>query len=181
MTAAPAPIAMPVPNAPRRTVRMHSSEIGPIAAATTNPRPKPSATTCMARILASGRRGPRRAEPFGRLQRPDAGPPFARAPARRAGRGDRHPRRQPRPRRDGARRQPLQRRASWQLKCPDLRMKPPGDLRVRKAGKVLRLLATNHIVNVGAGALELRAEHSGRATRDGYRFASRLPRSSATG
>lgn len=58
------------------------------------------------------------------------------------------------------------------LKCPDLRMKPPGDLRVRKAGKVLRLLATNHIVNVGAGALELRAEHSGRATRNGYRFAS---------
>ena len=51
-------------------------------------------------------------------------------------------------------------------------MKPPGDLRVRKAGKVLRLLATNHIVNVGAGALELRAEHSGRATRNGYRFAS---------
>lgn len=58
------------------------------------------------------------------------------------------------------------------LKCPNLQMKPPGDLRVRKAGKVLRLLATNHIVNVGAGALELRAEHGGRATRNGYRFAS---------
>ena len=58
------------------------------------------------------------------------------------------------------------------LKCPNLQMKPPGDLRVRKAGKVLRLLATNHIVNVGAGALELRAEHSGRATRNGYRFAA---------
>jgi hypothetical protein len=57
------------------------------------------------------------------------------------------------------------------LKCPNLQMKPPGDLRVRKAGKVLRLLATNHIVNVGAGALELRAEHSGGATRSGYRFA----------
>jgi hypothetical protein len=59
-----------------------------------------------------------------------------------------------------------------QLRCPDLRMAPPGDLRVRKAGKVLQLLATNHIVNVGAGALELRAEHSGKATRNGYRFAS---------
>jgi hypothetical protein len=59
-----------------------------------------------------------------------------------------------------------------QLKCPDLRMAPPAGLRVRKAGKVVRLLATNHIVNVGAGALELRAEHSGRATRNGYRFAT---------
>ena len=59
-----------------------------------------------------------------------------------------------------------------QLECPDLRMAPPGDLRVRKVGKVLRLLATNHIVNVGAGALELRAEHTSKATRDGYRFAS---------
>jgi hypothetical protein len=58
------------------------------------------------------------------------------------------------------------------LKCPDLRMSPPGDLRVQKAGKALRLLATNHIVNVGAGALELRAEHTGRARRNGYRFAT---------
>src|SRR3954447_10526197 len=41
MTAAPAPIATPVTTAPRSTVRMHSSEIGPIAAATTKPRPKP--------------------------------------------------------------------------------------------------------------------------------------------
>jgi len=43
------------------------------------------------------------------------------------------------------------------LKCPDLRMAPPSDLRVRKAGKVLRLLATNHIVNDGQGPLEVRA------------------------
>lgn len=58
------------------------------------------------------------------------------------------------------------------LKCPDLRMAPPADLRVRKVGKVLELLATNHIVNVGAGALELRAEHTSKATRNGYRFAT---------
>jgi hypothetical protein len=58
------------------------------------------------------------------------------------------------------------------LKCPDLRMAPPADLRVRKAGKVLELLATNHIVNVGAGPLELRARHGSKATRSGYRFAS---------
>jgi hypothetical protein len=58
------------------------------------------------------------------------------------------------------------------LKCPDLRMAPPADLRVRKVGKVLELLATNHIVNVGAGALELRAEHTNKATRNGYRFAT---------
>jgi hypothetical protein len=57
------------------------------------------------------------------------------------------------------------------LKCPDLRMKPPSDLRVRKAGRVLRLLATNHIVNVGAGPLELRADHSGNAVKSDYRFA----------
>jgi hypothetical protein len=57
------------------------------------------------------------------------------------------------------------------LKCPDLRMKPPADLRVRKAGRVLQLLATNHIVNVGAGPLELRADHSGNAVKSGYRFA----------
>ena len=57
------------------------------------------------------------------------------------------------------------------LRCPDLRMKPPGDLRVRKAGKTLRLLATNHIVNVGSGPLELRADHRGDARGSGYRFA----------
>src|SRR3954447_7000452 len=38
---------MPVPSAPRSTVRMHSSEIGPIAAATTKPSPKPRAIACM--------------------------------------------------------------------------------------------------------------------------------------
>jgi hypothetical protein len=59
-----------------------------------------------------------------------------------------------------------------QLQCPDLRMSPPADLRVQKAGRVLRLLATNHIVNVGAGALELRADHTGKATGSGYRFAT---------
>ncbi len=41
------------------------------------------------------------------------------------------------------------------LRCPNLRMKKPADLRVRHAGHVVRLLATNHIVNVGAGPLEL--------------------------
>ena len=39
---------MPVGSAPRSTVRMHSREIGPIAAATTKPSPNPSATMCMA-------------------------------------------------------------------------------------------------------------------------------------
>jgi hypothetical protein len=41
------------------------------------------------------------------------------------------------------------------LKCPDLRMAPPADLRVQRVGKAVRLLATNHIVNVGTGPLEL--------------------------
>jgi hypothetical protein len=58
------------------------------------------------------------------------------------------------------------------LKCPDLRMSPPADLRVQKAGKVLRLLATNHIVNVGKGPLELRADRTGTARRKGYTLAS---------
>ncbi|QEC47615.1 hypothetical protein FSW04_08530 [Baekduia soli] len=43
------------------------------------------------------------------------------------------------------------------LRCPNLRMDPPSDLHVQRAGHVLRLLATNHIVNNGAGPLELRA------------------------
>jgi hypothetical protein len=57
------------------------------------------------------------------------------------------------------------------LTCPDLRMAPPTDLHVRKAGRVLRLLATNRIVNVGAGPLELRAEHTGIPGSAGYNFA----------
>jgi hypothetical protein len=58
-----------------------------------------------------------------------------------------------------------------QLVCPDLRMAPPTDLRVRKVGKVVRLLATNRIVNVGQGPLELRARHTGTPGTSGYRFA----------
>ena len=58
-----------------------------------------------------------------------------------------------------------------ELKCPDLRMAPPSDLHVQKAGKVVRLLATNRIVNVGAGPLELRATHTGNPKAGGYRFA----------
>lgn len=61
------------------------------------------------------------------------------------------------------------------LKCPDLAMAPPADLRVRKVGKgqrrQVRLLATNHIVNIGAGPLELRADHTGNPKSAGYRFA----------
>jgi hypothetical protein len=57
------------------------------------------------------------------------------------------------------------------LKCPDLTMAPPGDLHVQKAGKVLRLLATNRIVNIGTGPLELRAQHAGASAAAGYRFA----------
>jgi hypothetical protein len=57
------------------------------------------------------------------------------------------------------------------LKCPDLRMAPPGDLHVRKAGTALRLLATNRIVNVGQGPLELRAPHTGNPTTSSYSFA----------
>lgn len=54
------------------------------------------------------------------------------------------------------------------LKCPDLRMAPPGDLRVVHAGRGrVRLLATNHIVNVGQGPLELRADRIRRG-RDRY-------------
>jgi hypothetical protein len=45
-------------------------------------------------------------------------------------------------------------------------------LHVRKAGKVLRLLATNRIVNVGAGPLELRAPHAGNPKANAYKFAS---------
>jgi hypothetical protein len=41
------------------------------------------------------------------------------------------------------------------LACPNLRMRPPDDLRVVRAGTRLRLQATNHIVNVGQGPLEL--------------------------
>ncbi|MCW3003027.1 MAG: hypothetical protein JWQ20_2325 [Conexibacter sp.] len=41
------------------------------------------------------------------------------------------------------------------LKCPDLRMAPPTDLRIQRAGRTVRLLAANHIVNVGEGPLEL--------------------------
>jgi hypothetical protein len=57
------------------------------------------------------------------------------------------------------------------LKCPNLRMAPPSDLRVRKVGRVVRLMATNRIVNVGAGPLELRAQHTGDPKTSGYRFA----------
>jgi hypothetical protein len=41
------------------------------------------------------------------------------------------------------------------LKCPDLTMAPPSDLHVRTVGRVVRLLATNRIVNIGQGPLEL--------------------------
>jgi hypothetical protein len=57
------------------------------------------------------------------------------------------------------------------LKCPDLRMAPPTDLHVQKAGRVVRLLATNRIVNVGQGPLELRARHTGDPSSASYRFA----------
>ncbi|HWH93803.1 MAG TPA: hypothetical protein VNT03_08075 [Baekduia sp.] len=57
------------------------------------------------------------------------------------------------------------------LACPDLRMAPPTDLRVHKAGKVLRLLATNRIVNVGSGPLELRADHTADASSTDALFA----------
>jgi hypothetical protein len=46
------------------------------------------------------------------------------------------------------------------LRCPDLRMAPPSNLHVQRAGGRLRLLATNRIVNVGDGPLELRATRS---------------------
>ena len=50
-----------------------------------------------------------------------------------------------------------------QLRCPDLRMEPPGDLHVRRVGGGrVRLLATNHIVNVGQGPLELRGDRTQR-------------------
>lgn len=61
--------------------------------------------------------------------------------------------------------------AVLELKCPDLRMAPPANLRVRRAGKVVRLQATNRIVNVGQGPLELRARHTGNPKTSGYRFA----------
>jgi hypothetical protein len=49
------------------------------------------------------------------------------------------------------------------LRCPDLQMRPPADLRVRRTGHgQTRLLATNHIVNTGQGPLELRADRTGR-------------------
>jgi hypothetical protein len=61
--------------------------------------------------------------------------------------------------------------AVLQLVCPDLRMAPPSHLRVKKVGKVVRLLAENRIVNVGEGPLELRARHTGNPKTEGYRFA----------
>ncbi|HEY4094497.1 MAG TPA: lysyl oxidase family protein [Baekduia sp.] len=46
--------------------------------------------------------------------------------------------------------------AALALKCPDLRMAPPSDLRIQHAGGGrVRLLTANHIVNVGQGPLEL--------------------------
>jgi hypothetical protein len=45
------------------------------------------------------------------------------------------------------------------LVCPDLTMAPPSDLRVLRAGGQTRLAATNHIVNIGQGPLELRGDH----------------------
>jgi hypothetical protein len=57
------------------------------------------------------------------------------------------------------------------LRCPDLRMSPPADLHVRRVGNVLRLLATNHIINVGQGPLELRADHQGVQRSGASRFA----------
>jgi hypothetical protein len=57
------------------------------------------------------------------------------------------------------------------LVCPDLRMAPPSHLKVRRVGKVVRLLAENRIVNVGQGPLELTAEHRGNPKGSGYRFA----------
>jgi hypothetical protein len=58
-----------------------------------------------------------------------------------------------------------------ELKCPDLQMAPPANLKVKKVGKVVRLLATNRIVNTGQGPLELRAKHGGNPGKSGYRFA----------
>lgn len=46
--------------------------------------------------------------------------------------------------------------ATLALICPDLMMTPPSDLHVVRAGGQTRLQATNHIVNVGQGPLELR-------------------------
>jgi len=54
-----------------------------------------------------------------------------------------------------------------QLVCPDLAMSPPSNLAVRRVGSRVRLLATNHIVNVGAGPLELRAHRGDPGTRPG--------------
>jgi hypothetical protein len=49
------------------------------------------------------------------------------------------------------------------LKCPNLRMAPPSDLHVVRAGHGrLRLAATNRIVNVGQGPLELRGTRTPR-------------------
>jgi hypothetical protein len=61
--------------------------------------------------------------------------------------------------------------AVLQLKCPDLRMAPPSHLHVVRAGKVLRLEATNRIVNAGQGPLELRARHTGNPRSTSYDFA----------
>jgi hypothetical protein len=47
------------------------------------------------------------------------------------------------------------------LKCPDLRMAPPANLSVQRAGGGVRLRATNRIVNVGDGPLELTGRRTG--------------------
>jgi hypothetical protein len=46
------------------------------------------------------------------------------------------------------------------LKCPNLRMAPPSNLHVQHVGGRVRLLATNRIVNVGEGPLELRGDRT---------------------
>ncbi len=112
MTAAPAPIAMPVPSA--RAQDGADAQQGDRADRRGDHEPEAEAQRDDmhgANSRSTHRRGPRRAEPSGRLHRPDAGPPFARAllaalvatTVTLGGGGGAA-------QRDAARRQPLQRR-----------------------------------------------------------------------
>src|SRR5919112_2341092 len=95
MSAAPAPIAMPLVSAPRSTLRTHSSDTGPGCAPTNRPSPKPTASELMwtpygveragARALRGGRPTASRPPPSTRAPRTWARAWGGRAPPARSG------------------------------------------------------------------------------------------------
>src|SRR5918992_2112223 len=86
MSAAPAPIAIPAPSAPRSTLRMQSSETGPGWAPTKKPSPKPTSSALMCPSLRArapaGELAVERRQPVVPLV-PDLGHPLERLGHRR--------------------------------------------------------------------------------------------------